>query len=851
MPDITIRVADGADLAAVAKVVTDAIDNYQRSQGDQHAVEAILGPEQLVRVTEAVRVSEGDLTYRDAEDLLRSALTEAFGGDGVWIWVRDLTDEWVAYERESDSGLDTYKVGYSIDEATNAVTFTGEPEQVLLQTSYEPIGGQASVAHVREARVTLEGRVLETKGTDADGCRIFACQIIEAGDSKNGRRYPESVLHAAASLYEGARAFDHHRTDVELKAGSTVGLIGAWRNVEAVPGGLAGDLHLLPSASAAAEALDASVAAAAQGLPPLVGISHDVQITERPVLDGGARVMECTAIKAVLSADVVSEPAAGGRATRVVAGGIDPSNPSNTPTPKEGNAMTLKELLDQLRAATEDKRAELLQEHGQVLTLAGFSESDVPTLLGIDPAPEGGTETEPESEGAEPEPVGAAETYDPRGHLGSMLVDRAIESAGLDPARFGELVRRDLGARFTEAQLTTSIERTKRAVEALERDGLTPGVGHVRVVEEDLDKKVARLDATFDRRWSEGYTGIAEMYVDIMGLPSSQLYGTARDDLAARIVRECWEGPMVGRAQESLDSTSFGQILADALNRRMVKAYTGESLATWRMIAETAPVRDFRSQKLVRMGGFGTLPTVNEGAPYQPLTSPGDEEATYTPTKKGGTEDYTYEMAKNDDIRSLVAIPTKLARAAAITLYRAVWDLLATNPTIYDGTSLFTAGHANTATSLTLSQTNLSTARRKMREQAAYGDSVDVLGLTPKTLAVPPELEELAFQLCTSAVAIPGTPAGPSDTPNIHQGLTPVVVDYWTEADDWFLIADPADIPTIEVGFLDGKEQPELFVQDDPKVGAAFSADKVTWKIRHIYGLAVIDYRGFQRGQTS
>lgn len=806
--------------------------------------------ERIVRVTESRRITEGDITYRDAEDLLRGAINEAVGGDGTYVWIRDLTDEWVAYEIEGNDTPGTFKVGYTIDDATNVVTLTGEPEQVLLKTSYETVGA-ATENHVREARVVVEGRVLEAKGADADGNRVFACQIIESGLSKNGRLYPEPVLHAAVDLYEGAKAFDHHRTETELRTGGTAGLVGQWRDVAAVPGGLVGDLVLLPSATHVAEALDASVAAAASGMPPLVGISHDVQISERPATVGGARVMEATSIKGVLSADVVSEPAAGGRATRVVAGGIDPgaATPPPTPTPsQEGTTtMTLKELLAKLREATTDEaRDALLQEHAAILTDAGLTKDDILPAADDTTVADATTETAPADD--DKELVGAAHATEST--MGGLLIAQAVTNAGLDPAKFSPVIAADLGKRFTEATLQAAIERTKRVAESLEVPGLAPTVGHVRVTEENLDKKRARIDATLERRWQEGYTGIQEMFVDVMGLGASAMYGSG-DDLAARIVREAWAGPMVGRASESLDSTSFGQILADAMGRRMVAEYAREALTTWRLIATTAPVRDFRSQKLVRMGGYGTLPTVGQGAPYQPLTSPGDEEATYSVTKKGGTEDFTYEMAKNDDIAALARIPSALARAAAITIYRAVWDLLSTNPTIYDSVALFDNAHANTGTSLTLNDSSLSTVRRKMREQAAYGDSVDILGLKPRVLAVPPELEDIAFKLANSAVAIPSTAAGPSNTPNLHQGITAVVVDYWTEADEWFAIADPGDCPGIEVGFLDGKETPELFVQDDPTSGSQFSSDKVTWKIRHIYGLSVVDYRAFQRGMTS
>jgi hypothetical protein len=43
---------------------------------------------------------------------------------------------------------------------------------------------------------------------------------------------------------------------------------------------------------------------------------------------------------------------------------------------------------------------------------------------------------------------------------------------------------------------------------------------------------------------------------------------------------------------------------------------------------------------------------------------------------------------------------------------------------------------------------------------------------------------------------------------------------------------------------MDGREEPELFVQDNPTVGSLFTNDKITWKIRHIYGGNVTDFRG-------
>jgi hypothetical protein len=115
-------------------------------------------------------------------------------------------------------------------------------------------------------------------------------------------------------------------------------------------------------------------------------------------------------------------------------------------------------------------------------------------------------------------------------------------------------------------------------------------------------------------------------------------------------------------------------------------------------------------------------------------------------------------------------------------------------------------------------------------------------------LIVPTDLEELAWQLCMSAVAIPGTGNDPADRPNLHQGLEPIVIDYWSDSNDWFLACDPQMCPTIEVGFYQGREEPEIFTQSDPNVGSMYDADKVTYKIRHAYNGAVVEHRGVQRG---
>lgn len=814
-----------------------------QSVGSLTTIDALPEP---AAATEAIVAGSFDDIRATVQDAIKDRI-EALAGTSPSIYVCDIGFTWAVYM--VDYGDDLWMIEYSLD-AAGVVTLS-DPVEVSKVTSYVPEVApvDADTGEVITESATIEGRLLAAMpGTDSAGGRVFHMQLIAYGDSKNGRRYTEAVMRAAAPLYNGAKAFDHHRPLAELNTSTVNGLVGTYRNVEATSVGLEADLHVLPGATHIAEALDLSLANQAQGLPPLVGVSHDVLAQWRRISVDGRQLTEATAIHQVNSVDVVADPSAGGKTMRMVAGGPgDPDSPTNK---KQEIQVTYKQLLALFRATEAAKRPALLTEHGQLIESFGFStdefsreiESTIPT-----PAPPA-----PAARATE------AATYDKTSPLSRMLVREAVTSAKLADG-FLENVVAELTDHFTEAELTATVARYVRATEAA---GLSPSVPHVEVTKDQHDKDIENLDLMLNPRVPGGFGSFKEAYVRITG---RQPRSWIDDSFNREIMRECVSVALGGgervpfdsnlRGTESVSTSTFGFILGDSITRRMIAEYAQPDLQVWRQfVSSYRNVNDFRSQKVEAMGGYGTLPAVNQGATYNALTTPGNEEGSYTITKRGGTEDLTIEAIANDDIGAFQRIPVKLGLAAAQTIFRFVLDIFNTNPTLSrDATALFAAGHANTATTA-LSSTGLEAIRLKMRKQAAYGDSADILSLVPKFLIVPPELEVLAWQLCTSAVAIPsGAPVGAaSNTPNIHQGMSPVVVDYFsaTSTTAWFLLADPSLAPTIEMGFLNGQQDPALFVQNDPTTGSVFSADKVTWKIRHIYSGIPIDYRAFQRGNT-
>jgi hypothetical protein len=121
-------------------------------------------------------------------------------------------------------------------------------------------------------------------------------------------------------------------------------------------------------------------------------------------------------------------------------------------------------------------------------------------------------------------------------------------------------------------------------------------------------------------------------------------------------------------------------------------------------------------------------------------------------------------------------------------------------------------------------------------------DGQERLGLQPAYILVPVDLRWTAAELMNSAYVVGGT----NETINVLKGLCDIiVVKYLTDTDNWYLVANPSDIETIEIGFLGGQETPELFLQNQPTVDKVFTDDAIRYKVRHEYGGSIVDYRGF------
>lgn len=686
------------------------------------------------------------------------------------------------------------------------------------------------------------GALLEALAGDAGGTAgRFRVRVIRAGTSGNGNHYPDATLRAAVPLFDGARVFAKSDADHLAGRGKDVrNLIGALTApvfVEgAAPegGAVEATLTLIDPADPIGTKLREAVA---RGMAGLFGLSIDATGRARAGRAGGRAVRIAEAITQVHSVDLIVEPGAGGRFLSMIESRrperLGPENP-------EGDAEVRSRLIEAIRrlrpALLAGKDAGTLNDDElEALFSEALAPADPPPPP---PPPAPPHATAPQNAAADTAALVQAEVARLAEAMRARDVRLTAMRQRVAASRLPERARARIVAEFeaaadafTEAQVDARIQGEADYLAPFVAGGRVAGLGTAALVEsmEDRRAKVAgMLDAFFDPAHADHRSAqsFRECYREITG--DARVTGQRRDCDEARL-------------REALGSDSFDAVLGDALHRRLIADYRGQvDLDLWKLLTG-APTRatDFRLQTRTRYGGYGDLPKVTERQPYLELTSPTDDDpVTFAVEKRGGTESISIEMIRNDDVGAVRAVPVKMGRAAKRTLAKFVLDFIRLNPSIYDGKALFHVDHGNLGTAA-LDAAGYAAARLAMVKQTEYGQSGERIGVGPKYLWVPAELEEAAFNIFQRST---------NNDKTFVQTLVPTIVPvwYWTDANDWALSVDPLDIPTIELAFLDS-EEPELFVQDSPSSGSLFANDTLTYKIRHIYGGNVLDHRGLRK----
>ncbi len=669
-----------------------------------------------------------------------------------------------------------------------------------------------------EARISIEGSISEGQHVDREGHAVRVT-LIRGGTSKNGYAYNEEVLQALAPMVEGAHAYaDHSGTDALTR--SVRDIVGFYHDAHYVPpdtqhacGRVDATLHLFEAASWLWSLVQE---ACTLGKPELIGLSVDILGSWQ--LNEASKAREVTNILALNSCDIVTRPSAGGAFRRILHSELDSATNSHPHTSShlEGELLFMDTPSQDSQGTIQEVQAAI-----PVAETPSVHEQQMQALM--------------------------QDLQRERSQL--TLERRLLESVLPEPVRAH--IRTRYEGRVVEAEeIDSEIQAQQAILAALAAQGLIRGNGYEKPTVGSMVTEAEKVQAAFDRMFEldidstrlgnvRAFGSIREAYARVTGDAS---VGGFNDHSQLGMIRVSESAPM-GRITEADTTTaSFSYLLGTSMNKRLLKDYQAWP-AEWQRFCTIAPIRDFKQQSRVRFGAFGSLPVVAEDTAYSAVSLT-DSAATYVPQKRGNLVTISREVIINDDLMAVKQIPTKLAVAAAYTLAEFVYAFLSSNPNIYDGSALFTTGapHSN------LGAANLSTAAMQagvtaMREQTNYAGKR--IGLRPRFLVVPPELEWQSM-VVTKSAGIPGS--NNNDINPMLGYVTPIISPQLISSTQWFLIGDPREIDTVEVGFVGGQVNPALFIQDSPLLGLNFSQDSISFKVRHEYGGCVTDYRGLYRG---
>ena len=297
----------------------------------------------------------------------------------------------------------------------------------------------------------------------------------------------------------------------------------------------------------------------------------------------------------------------------------------------------------------------------------------------------------------------------------------------------------------------------------------------------------------------------------------------------------------------TMSTSDFSAIFADVLNKTLLKAYA-EQPATWRPWVNIVSTSDFKTIHGVSLSEAPNLELVKEAEEYQ-FKALSDNKESYAPLKYGEILPLTWEMVVNDDVRAFTRIPTLLGAATRRKESDLVYGLLTGGsnnhgPTLADNGQLFQTGTSRSnllQTGKAITADNLDAARQLMWKQT--GPKGARLAIEPRFLIVSPTNQMTTQVLLTSAASV--TDEKNAGVVNPMQNAFVSIVESRlldvgaNNGEAWYLVADPNRIDTMEVAYLDGYQQPQIETE------AEFTRDVISWKVRHVFGCGVMDYRGF------
>jgi phage major head subunit gpT-like protein len=345
------------------------------------------------------------------------------------------------------------------------------------------------------------------------------------------------------------------------------------------------------------------------------------------------------------------------------------------------------------------------------------------------------------------------------------------------------------------------------------------------------DKALEAADKRF--RYGLGLQELLQLFAKRNGQPDV----STRD--VNGLLRAAFAEPPAMLRASGVSTLSLPGILSNVANKFLRRGFDAVE-STWRSIAATRSVRDFKQISSYSLTGDFQYVELAPGGQIKHAT-PGEE--TYNNQAKTYARMFGIDRRDiiNDDLGALTQVPQRLGRGGALKLNDVFWT------EFMDNGSFFTAGNNNydedTDTALSIGALTLA--------ETLFLNQTDPDGkpmaITPRILLVPNALNVTASQLMRDTMVFNNVANEVGTTGNPHAGKFTVVRSTYlsntaytgNSTTAWYLLADPNDIPVIEIAFLNGVESPTVEQAD-----ADFNQLGIQMRGYHDFGVALQEPRG-------
>ncbi len=300
------------------------------------------------------------------------------------------------------------------------------------------------------------------------------------------------------------------------------------------------------------------------------------------------------------------------------------------------------------------------------------------------------------------------------------------------------------------------------------------------------------------------------------------------------------DGNLRSVLQAAYSTNDINGLLSNIANKFLGMGFNHVESA-WRAIAFISSPKDFKEYTTFSLGGDVKYKKLLNGGKIE-HGELSDIKYTNKIDTSGRMLSITRQDIINDDLGALTRSPRLLGRGCALSFNEEFWT------EFLDNAAFFTADNNNLFSGATsaLSVDSLSKAEEMFFDQT--DPDGNPLGIAPSILLVPNALNVLASQLMQSTeLQIDGnTSAKKVGTKNPHAGKYSVVRSAYLNnklvangsATAWYNLADPEELPVIEVGFLNGKEEPTIETAD-----ADFDTLGIQLRGYHDWGVKKQEYR--------